>query len=115
MEIKQYEFIPDTDENEFSNTPKLSIRYLAITCVPWFLIRMLFPSIMLVLAIAQKICLITNLLATYFLLLLFISLSLQKKKKREREKDMLGGAGFIGCIAFKDKLMYNVILLFCFL
>ncbi|XP_068685469.1 ras GTPase-activating protein 3-like [Montipora capricornis] len=28
LEIKQYEFIPDTDEDEFSNTPKLSIRIL---------------------------------------------------------------------------------------
>ena len=27
LEIKHYEFIPDTDEDEFSNTPKLSIRY----------------------------------------------------------------------------------------
>ncbi|XP_067037684.1 ras GTPase-activating protein 3-like isoform X1 [Acropora muricata] len=31
LEIKQYEFIPDTDENEFSNTPKLSVRILECT------------------------------------------------------------------------------------
>ena len=28
IEIKHYEFIPDTDDDEFSSTPKLSIKYV---------------------------------------------------------------------------------------
>ena len=28
LEIKHYEFIPDTDDDEFSNTPKLSVRWV---------------------------------------------------------------------------------------
>ena len=28
LEIKHYEFIPDTDNDEYSSTPKISIRYV---------------------------------------------------------------------------------------
>ncbi|XP_073255503.1 ras GTPase-activating protein 3-like [Porites lutea] len=31
LEIKHYEFIPDTDDDEFSNTPKLSVRIVQCT------------------------------------------------------------------------------------
>lgn len=35
LEIKHYEFIPDTDDDEFSNTPKLSIRYVSVLDFFW--------------------------------------------------------------------------------